>query len=165
MARITGVRSKLAVKALRKFLKKSQKNFGILAKPVIGKAIDRNIEAGISPVKGGGRFKKYSDSYKDQIEENEGIIMGSDGNLNIGKRPRPVNLFVSGKARKSLKVKRTAKGVTVKYKSKIMGFHNAGAGSLPRRAVIPKDGEKFTRKITKLLKFLAIKSVAKAKKR
>ncbi len=149
-------------KRIIKMLKKSQSNFSKATSKTIGAAIEKALTAGRSPVKGQRRFVEYSDSYKKQIQENDGVIRGSDGKLNTGKRVRPVNLFVSGKARASLKVKRTAKGVNVKYKSKIMGFHDKGAGNNPRRAILPGDDEVFNRDISKMLKEIALKSIANA---
>ena len=62
----------------------------------IKEQILRVIEQGQSPVKGQAKYKKYSDSYKDQIKKG----------VHPGKKQTPVNLKLTGKLHKSLKVEK-----------------------------------------------------------
>lgn len=151
-----------------------QKKFRDTMAKTVGAKINDTIAQGRTPVKGGAsRFQEYSASYKRQIEENDGVIRGTDGRLNTGKRVRPVNLFVSGDMLKSQKVEKTPKGVAVSYSKRVDGkniaaVHNNGDPSrnLPARRILPtKRGEEFSREvknhITGTAKKLVIRTVQK----
>lgn len=97
------------------------------------------IKKGISPVSGRGRFQDYSQSYKEQIRNNR--------YRSFGKRLRPINLTLSGKMLRSLKVRPTSKGITLFFSDKKADYHNKGMGNLPRRALMPFKNEKLSRVI------------------
>ncbi len=129
-----------------------QRQFNADVTESLGDELDKQIKAGLSPVAGEGRFKDYSDSYKDAIDRNEGVMKGSDGGFWTEKKKRPVNLSVSGAMLKSRVIKTQGNTVKVTYGSKIAGYHNEGNDKLPRRALLPTGmGEKFSTTITRFL--------------
>lgn len=97
------------------------------------------ISKGISPVKGKGRFVRYSERYRDAIKK------GRHG----GKRQRPVNLKLSGALHKSIKGRKTQKGLTIWFSDKKAEWHNKGMGSLPVRRLLPEGDEGLSRVIQK----------------
>ncbi len=104
------------------------------------KEIKESIERGVSPVHGKGRFVKYSDTYKEQ--------MGT-GKLR-NKKPRPVNLTLTGKLLKSLRVRITNKGLSISFDNKLADIHNregAGKSKTVRRMLPTEKGEQFSRSI------------------
>ena len=109
----------------------------------VGAAINALIMAGTSPVKGFGRYKEYSTSYKAAIK---------DGQYGGGKKIRPVSLHLTGAMLKSQTARETTRNgrkvVTVGYTDPKAGYHNAGNEKLPRRPLIPSlPGEEFSRAI------------------
>lgn len=124
--------------------------------------LDTQIQAGLSPVAGEGRFQDYSETYKERITEDDGVIMGTDGQLNTGKRLRPVNLTVSGAMLASKVVTVQDNRVNLAFASEFAGYHNAGSNRLPRRAILPSNsGEKFSSTITRFLVNIAKGIVAR----
>ena len=120
------------------------------------------IKKGISPVEGFGRYEKYSDSYKDQIQgkvsfrtfKNPKRVVAleplqADKIKFAGKKIRPVNLKLSGKLHKSLESKVSKSGVRIVFKNKVAKYHNNGTDKMPRRAMLPKKGEELSRRIQK----------------
>ena len=107
-----------------------------------------SIRSGRSPVGGkeGGRFKKYSDSYID--------AMGK-GKLS-SKKKRPVNLELTGKMLKSIKVKQYRDFVRVWFTDGKAKYHDklgAGKSKTKRRLTPdPKKGENFNAGIRRRLK-------------
>ena len=121
-----------------------------------GEEINRTIESGTSPVKGEGRFKDYSDSYKSRIQ---GKKM-----QNLGKRLRPVNLKVTGELLDSQRVTIGPNGVNVRYTDEKFIYHNetgAGKSRVLRRMLPTRAGEEFSRALTKWLRDTAQKIVRK----
>lgn len=105
-----------------------------------------SISRGISPVKGEGRFNKYSDSYTKQIKA---------GTYGESKRIRPVNLKLTGDLLRSLIVKATKKGISVIFDNKLADIHNrvgAGKSKAIRRMLPTQRGEEFSRSITMRLR-------------
>jgi hypothetical protein len=106
-----------------------------------------NITAGNSPVKGVGRYEKYSDSYRSDIK--------SGRYREYSKRTRPVNLRLTGDLLKSLFVKVTSKGLKVGFDNRLADIHNrrgAGKSKTIRRMLPTNDGEEFNRSITTRLR-------------
>jgi hypothetical protein len=131
---------KLKFKDFKKFQKDIQKVL------VTDKAFPKNVERiirsritkGISPVRGQGRFKGYSQSYKDQIQnraayrtingrvvrfgvsktgsrayrggQRDKLTDLNEHVLKYGKRVRPVNMTLSGKMMKGFYVERSSAG-------------------------------------------------------
>ncbi len=154
------VKIKFRLAAMKEAMPKAKEVFNNLASFKLGQEVNREISSGKSPVQGVGRFKDYSDSYKDAIEENEGIMRGTDGKLWSGKRVRPVNLFVSGTMQKSQRITEKDGKIQLSYTSKFAVYHNVGTLKMPRRPMLPTDkGETFSRSITKFLYDTAKKAI------
>ena len=112
---------------------------------VLEKEIAGSILRGVSPVKGFGRFPKYSDSYRKQIIKDR----------ELRKRPSPVNLKLTGELLKSLFVKVTPKGLLIGFDNFLADIHNregAGKKKVVRRMLPTKQGEQFNKVITTRLK-------------
>jgi hypothetical protein len=106
--------------------------------------------------KGGVRFQKYSNSYKERMGR---------GDL-ASKTARPVNMKVTGKMMNSLKQRVTSDSLVLWFSDKKAEYHNKlGAGkSKVIRRILPSQEESFTPIIRKrLVKILerAIRRVAK----
>lgn len=120
--------------------------------PTLAAEIVQQIQSGTSPVKGQGRFKDYSDSYKDTIERQEGVVKGTDGSFWTEKKVRPVNLTVSGETLKSIQVKVVGDEIQVDFAAKSAAWHNGGNPKIPRRAILPTlPGEEFSTTLSRFL--------------
>lgn len=120
--------------------------------------IRESIERGVTPVAkvSPRRFTKYSDSYKDQI--NAGRYPG--------KRVRPVNLTLTGKMLRSLKVtfNKSKGSITTRIDSPLADIHNrlgAGASQTVRRLLPTEEGEQLSSAITKKLREIVNNAVKK----
>lgn len=127
---------------------KDVKKFKIAAKynvaSVLKKEIKESILRGVSPVKGQGRFQKYSDLYLKMIRRDK----------SSGKKPSPVNLKLTGDLLKSLYVEPIKKGLVIGFDNKLADIHNrlgAGKSKVIRRMLPTNSGEQFNRRITKRL--------------
>lgn len=146
------------LKNLNKLIPEIRKNSRNKFKREIKPIILSSIEKGISPVLKGGddstsgsaKYEPYSDSYKKQIK-----------NMS-GKNERPVNLKVTGKLHRSLKVRLTKNGVFLWFSDKKAKYHDKlGAGpSQVIRRMLPRKNEQFSRTITKKI-FNILESVVK----
>lgn len=117
------------------------------AEIVMKKEITESIERGVSPVKGFGRFVKYSQAYLKQIKN--GRFSG------LNKKRRPVNLKLTGQLLRSLKITATKLGLKISFDNKLADIHNrkgAGKSKTVRRILPTKKGEQFSRSITMRLK-------------
>lgn len=77
-------------------------------------------------------------------------------------RKRPVDMNVSGKMLKSLKVKQDRLGrLLIEFKSKIAGYHQEGTRKMPQRKLLPSKGELFNIRLTKFIKQVLNKAVKK----
>lgn len=167
--------------ALIKELNNTQKEFRRSVARFIGPEIRETLMKGNSPVaKGPRRQPEYSDEYLMQMgvvrvqniatrkitqrkarRGAKSSVMGTDGKMYNTKRPRPVNLNVSGDMHASQRTKVTKKGVEVTYTKKVDGRnvaadHNDGYGKLPERRILPnRPGEEFSRRIQSKLKKMA----------
>ena len=110
------------------------------------------ISKGVSPILGRGRFAGYKKSYKKAISRGRGDFRS--------KRPRPVNLKLSGKFLKALKFQ-LRKGA--KFPSLRIGFfkktelqkergHRAGQNKQRKRPVVPQGKEQFAARIQRIIK-------------
>jgi hypothetical protein len=108
---------------------------------VIKESILGKIAKGISPVRGIGRFKKYSQSYRDAI--GRGVY--------TGKRKRPVNLKLSGDMINSFYVRAFKDGFKVGFTDEKADYHNrtgpGGKKSARRRLLPTRRGSRFTKSI------------------
>ena len=134
----------------KKFMASAPKK---LAEVMRKEIIDNHILKGKSPVKGEGRFDRYSESYKKQIRSKTGILKA------IGKKVTPVNLKVSGQLISSFNIKKTEKGLKIGFKDKVSAYHQKGTDKMPRRQMLPGGGglEKFKPAITRAYAKEAIK--------
>lgn len=146
------------LKNLNKLIPEIRKNSRNKFKRELKPLIIESIEKGISPVLNGGkdstsgraRYEPYSDSYKKQIKTIP------------NKKERPVNLKVSGKLHRSLKVRLTKNGVFMWFSDSKAKYHDqlgAGASKVIRR-MLPGKNEQFNRTITRKI-FDILESVVK----
>jgi len=101
---------------------------------------------GVSPVKGFGRFQKYSPLYLNQIKTLY---------FRIGKRPSPVNLKLTGKLLESLFTRVKRNGVVIGFDNFLADIHNregAGKSKVVRRMLPTGSGESFSVSITNRLR-------------
>lgn len=112
------------------------KRFSRELKDKIEIAILEEIVQGKSPVRG-HTFEEYSDGYA----KKKG-----------GKKP--VDMTLTGKMLKSLKVVQNRYGqLLISFKDKKANWHQKGEGKLPERKLLPTDrSDTFNTKITKLIK-------------
>lgn len=142
----------MPVKITRKFntfekFRKVSSIFTQLVHSFIGATIKDLILKGTSPVKGYGRFQKYSESYLKAIDRNKGDF--------VGKKKSPVNLYLSGDMMASMKVTKDDKKVVVEFGSEVASYHNeqgAGRKKVIRRLLPTGDGETFNREIMKRIR-------------
>jgi len=120
------------------------------------KQIISDINRGVSPVKG-NRFPKYSVSYKNAIKKGR----------YPGKSIAPVNLTLTGKMLKSLKLKLkdnlSVMTISVMFSDKKAKYHDIeGAGkSKVIRRMLPKSGEEFNARTMKLIRDEIKKAIRK----
>ena len=133
------VKSNNIKKKVKAYKKEAMNN---LAKE-LKKQILIDINGGRSPVKGQGRFKKYSKSYLDAIKK---------GRYNeYGKSKRPVNLKLTGALLKSLFIKKVSNDLQIGFDNELFDIHNnkgAGKSKTIRRMLPTEQGETFNRSIT-----------------
>ena len=111
--------------------------------------IDKTIKLGLSPVEGAGKFKRYSDSYKEAIKAGR--------YKKFGKSISPVNLKLSGNLLDSFFVKRKSNALQIGFDHELADIHtNKGAGkSKVIRKMLPRTGESFKESImTKIIALL-----------
>lgn len=121
-------------------------------KKIIADEILYFIKIGVSPVKGGGdrpknsgggsRFVKYSKSYLSAIKRGNGEL--------AEKLKAPVNLFVTGKLYKSIRVSGGSNKTYVSFDSPIAKYHNelgAGKAKTIRRLLPTGKDEEFSKVI------------------
>lgn len=137
-------------KNLRKKIDKAKSQVGAAIEKELRKEVLKDIKAGRSPVKGQGRFKRYSDSYRKLIKRSLGGI----------KKPSPVNLELTGELLDSVFTQVKNNKVTIGFKDKKFEYHNEGKGNLPVRRILPtKGGEEFNRSITLRIRELVLEKV------
>lgn len=139
-------------------IKKFKKTAGKALINVYKKEIISEIEGGRSPIDGQGRFVKYSDSYKKQIKAGR----------YKGKKPRPVNLKLTGDLLKSLFVKLIRGGFRIGFDNELADIHNkqgAGKSKTIRRMLPTNKGEQFNRSIRKRVREVLTQTANKIFKR
>jgi hypothetical protein len=142
-----------------KFQQSQKKTFEKAGNDAI-KEIKELVAKGNSPIKGEGRFPAYKNpktGYPATVR-----------NKYPSKKSRPVNLYLSGKFLKQLKVK-----VNVERKPKIqIGFfdqygktleqgHREGANGQPSRPIIPAGNETFKPQVISTIKKLIAAAIKK----
>lgn len=149
------------------------------------------IKKGISPVNqktaksrntgGRTRFQRYSDSYREAmqgkaaywtkngkvirapIDQKDKELVQFSRQLYGNKKPRPVNMKLSGKMLNSIKHRVNKKSLTVYFDDKKAVYHNVdGAGkSKVLRRLLPRRGEDFSRLIQKKINETVAKETRK----
>jgi len=102
------------------------------------------IKKGISPVQGGGRFKRYSESYRDAIDGD-----GEIAKQKAGKKS-PVDMTLTGEMMQSLDVKDRQSRVFIEFEDEKAFYHNtsgAGKSKVIRRLLPDREGERFSRQV------------------
>jgi len=99
------------------------------------------ISEGQSPVRGIGRFKRYSESYKTAIKGKSKAL--------AGKKVTPVNLNVTGKMLALFGYRIKNDVIEVGYTEAgehddLPKYHQAGSGNMPSRPTVPQSGEEWT---------------------
>jgi hypothetical protein len=146
-------KAKVDSKEMKKSLNKYRDEFIKQTSNELQGLILNEIENGRSPVQGFGRFAKYSDSYLKQI--NRGLF---------DKKPRPVNLTLSGQLLNTLKITPKESDIEITFTDELFDVHNkqgAGKSKTVRRMLPTNKGEKFSRSIT--LRFAEIASLVAKK--
>ena len=137
--------TKIKKNSLKKLQAQLKKAIRAKAKKVLPKIlkraiIDDHILKGKSPVRGVGKFEKYSIRYTRLL---------SSGKF-APKKSTPVNLRLSGDMLKSFEIKISDNGFSVNFDSELAFYHQFGLGHLPARPLLPVfDGTKYTQAITK----------------
>lgn len=118
----------------------------------MGKAVingmRKAIASGFSPVRGAGRYEKYSKSYTEAIQKG----------AYEGKTVRPVNLRLTGEMLDELDHNyvggdKIEVGFLVpSEKTDIASYHNDGTDKMPKRQIIPNEGEEYTVSIMQAIK-------------
>jgi len=163
---------------LKTLIPKIQQEAKKLAKNPIKKAIIKDIQSGVSPVKG-KRFPKYSDSYKSTIRGEVTFRKSKSGKtfaipepdkefLTHGKGISPVNLTLSGGMIKSFFIHVGVRNTLFKigFKSFLAHIHDKKGASKKKviRRLLPDAGESFNAEISSIIKETlqkAIKTVTK----
>ena len=130
-------------------VKGAQKSLGW---PIL-QAVKKEISQGKSPVEGEGRLRGYSPSYSNQIK----VSLGR-----LGKRVRPVNLYLTGKLMASGYVKPVTDGVAIGFSDKKAVYHDrdgAGKSKVLRRMLPTRKGEIFSRTIMAAARKLLVMDV------
>jgi hypothetical protein len=147
-----------AAKAIKKLKTEfmNEKMLKDIQAQVVDGEIKRNIAAGVSPVRGFGRFGEYV---------NPANYPGK-GKKRL-KPQRPVNLFLTGNMLKwfgtfkssatSVQVgidRNAPSDVKVRAKANNLGTERNGVGAIPRRRFIPQRGEQWNVSVMRKIKNL-----------
>ena len=126
---------------LREEIKKRTRQIANRTFPAVIKdeIINNNILKGKSPAQGGGRFKKYSESYRNAIRSGRFT----------GKGVTPVNMKLTGEMIKSFFVTNIPNGFRVGFDDIKARWHQLGLGKLPERLLLPTKNGKFNRRASK----------------
>ena len=130
-------------------IRRANKRNQITVSGLIQREVISSIRKGKSPVRGEGRYKRYSDSYIKRI-------MSKKFKEQFGKRVSPVNLRLTGAMLKSIFRNFPKNKIVIGFKSEIAFFHQTGAGNLPVRKLLPDASDRgfnviITRKVTALI--------------
>lgn len=171
-----------------KFISDIRRDFSRFGPDVLNKAILADVARGISPVRGLGKFKKYSKSYLAQIRGELDfrtvggavIVIKAKRGKKINTHPRqhgksvsPINMKVTGELWSKLKTTtnkvfnpRNRFTLIVKWEHELADIHNrrgAGKSKVIRRLLPTQSGEYFnmsiSRKIFQQLQFSVSKVV------
>ena len=143
--------------SLQKFLPETKRLYSNQVKKIMKKEITNTIKRGQSPVKGFGKFEKYSESYKKAIRK---------GQVKPKSKVAPVNLTVTGKMLRSLKIRKIRDGLLLFYQSKIAKYHDKpGLARVLRKMLPSENGLTFIDSIFKKMTKSLEKSVRTSTKR
>lgn len=122
--------------------------------PMLEEMINNELDSGVSPVEGGGKFKSYSSSYKKKRSA-------------AGLPNSPVQMIYSGEMRDSLTVTPRKKSISIYFSGlrnkELAIIHSLfGAGrSKVIRKLLPFGAERFKKTIRSVLSKLAKKLFGK----
>lgn len=131
-------------------IKDVQKEFSKRGPVKIKQAIIQDMIKGISPVKGAGKYKKYSKGYIKEIRSGKSKRM-REATL---KSIRPVNLRLTGTLHRSLSSLFKRGALIIQFKNFLADIHNrrgAGKSKVIRRMLPTEKGEQFNRRINKVM--------------
>lgn len=139
------------VKDESKLIQEVKKDFKEKAPPKIRETVLSDIRKGISPVKGLGKYLKYSDSYKIKIRNSKKF----KSEANPTKNRSPVNLRHTGKLHQHFQVYPTGSTrgsfrLAFDWPHRLADIHNnqgASKKKVVRRLLPTKQGEEFNVKI------------------
>lgn len=132
-------------------IKEVRKEFSKRGPIKIKQSIIQDMIKGISPVKGGGKYKKYSEGYKKEIRDRRSRKIKS---ASPTKSISPVNLRLSGALHKSLKSFTSGRFLVIQFKHFLADIHNrlgAGKSRVVRRLLPTENGEQFNRRINNVM--------------
>ncbi len=179
------IQNLLTPNAREGLVSETRKEFSRRGTKKVKQAIVQDMIKGISPVKGGGKWKKYSPSYKDQIrgkvrffrkggrvvaikaKRGKRIENNVTKTASPTKQISPVNLRLSGGLHRSLKVFTRGGFLTnfrmiTQFKNKLADIHNrlgAGKSKVIRRLLPTRRGERFNNRIEGVI-FTELKKAA-----
>jgi hypothetical protein len=165
------IKIKTDLRTLQKFTDGVRKKFNQeISKGESGRTlideIVRLIRKGVSPVNKEGRFKRYSQSYRDAIDGKVRFWTSKTGQVIAAKPPRrerfelgfgegkkksPVSMTRSGKMLRSLTARLSGKSVFLVFDDKKAVYHDMGTEKMPARRLLPRDGERFTDRLTQVV--------------
>lgn len=183
------VRVKFNSRRLKKRLEKAQRKALKDVVKVLDREIVSTILKGRSPVKGEGRFKRYSQSYRQEIK-GEAYLNPDSGEYFIfrnvkgrvipievenkkikqskefrDKKVSPVNLKLTGKLLSSFFIRlKNATTLIIGFDNELADIHNrqgAGKSKVVRR-MLPSKGERFNASITRKIRDAARRAFPKA---
>jgi len=153
------------LKNLKQLIPKIRKTYVRKVRSGIGnQIIKKNISKGLSPVKGKGRFQKYSDSYKETIKGNVSFrkIKGKvvplpfpDASVFGLKKLTPVNLKLSGQMLSTFFTKVIKDSLLIGFRDPLSEIHDqkgAGASQVKRRMLPTEPGEEFKPSISRWIR-------------
>lgn len=132
-------------------IKDVQNEFSKKGPVKIKQAIVQDLIKGISPVQGGGKYKKYSPTYKKEIRKGSSNTMRS---ARPTKSISPVNLRLTGTLHRSLKSFFKRNALIIQFKDFLADIHNrrgAGKSKVIRRLLPTEKGETFNRRINTVM--------------
>lgn len=119
------------IRKMKRVLPAANSLFAREMKATIVDILVEKITSGFSPVKGKGKYKKYSDGYAAKKGRSE-----------------PVDLVATGEMLDNLVAKQTSNGnIIVEFKGarnrKLAAIHNRKNGKMPERKMLPSGNQTF----------------------
>ena len=146
------VRVKSDLKSLNLMVPRVRREFATTAPPPIKRAIQEDIRSGVSPVKGKGRFVKYSDSYKEQIRGETAFRRTKSGKV-FAISTKGIKGKGSKKLRKAIKEKiEDMNEVFTKFKKRVSPVNMTLKGTMVNSLIV-RPSLALTNKFKMLIQF------------